>query len=172
MTSIESLGYPIGYKATYKQDAWPELAPGDIAIRTEARALTGMQKEALVYYTPSQMVWRMVSDEGPYLNGTDLAPFPLAYYAAGMAFSFVAEFLKHAAANNVDISSVTLEQDNFYTMEGSAIRGDMTGGSLPTQLTLKVKSNADTSQLEELALAAASSSPAQDYMYSAHQNIF
>jgi len=171
MTSIESLGYPIGYKAKY-EDAWPSIHAGNIAIRTEARALTGMQKEALVYYSPTKSVWRMVSDEGPYLNGTDLAPFPLAYYGSGMAFSFVAEFLKHARENGINIDDVELEQDNFYTMEGSALRGDMIGGSLPSKLVLTVKSDADAELLEKLALDASSSSPAQDYMCTKHTNVF
>ena len=118
MTSIDSLGFPLAYKARIDR-WWPQALAGDgISLRTEVRALEGMQKEALVYYTPAQTVWRMVSDEGPYLNGTDLAPFPLAFYTAGMAFSFVAELLKQAEAENITLNHLKLTQDNYYTMEG------------------------------------------------------
>ena len=65
--------------------------------------MEGMQKEAIVHYGPTGTVWRMVSDEGPYLNGTDLAPFPLAFYTAGMAFSFMTELLRHARVHEVEI---------------------------------------------------------------------
>lgn len=169
--SLETLGYPIGYKAVSIEN-WPSIPLGDVAMRTEARALTGMQKEALVYYQPTRTLWRFASDEGPYLKGTDLAPFPLAFYAAGMAFSFAAEFLKHARAYPVTIEKFELEQDNFYTMEGSAIRGDMLGGCLPTKILLKADTDADDATLQTLTAAAEKSSPAQGYMRSQLQNVF
>ena len=31
------------------------------------------------------VTWRLVSDEGPYLNGHDAAPCPLAFLSVGMA---------------------------------------------------------------------------------------
>ena len=172
MPSIQSLGYPLAYKAVYKS-TWPESLEGTgIRLRTEARALDGMQKEALVYYTPSHTVWRMVSDEGPYLNGTDLAPFPLAFYTAGMAFSFVSDILKHAKAYGVQIESIELVQDNFYTMEGSALRGDMIGGALPAELSVKVETDADAAIIQALVEAAAQSSAAQAYNRDVLHNVF
>jgi hypothetical protein len=95
MADIESLGYPLVYKAAVAESPPPgsDTRDDNIAVRTEVRALTGMQKEALVHYGPSGTVWRLVSDEGPYLNGTDLAPFPLAFYTTGMALSFTEELL-------------------------------------------------------------------------------
>ncbi len=85
MPSIESLGYPLAYKAEYNNEWSQELTDDRVSMRTTVRAFEGMQKEALDYYAPSKTVCRMVSDEGPYLNGTHLAPFPLADYTAGMA---------------------------------------------------------------------------------------
>lgn len=131
MTDIESQGYPLVYKASVNAPVPPGMPVQDeiIAIRTKVRALTGMQKEALVYFGPTGTTWRMVSDEGPHLNGTDLAPFPLAFFATGMALSFVDELLKHASAAGITFKRCRLIQDNFYTMDGSAIRGDMIGGA-------------------------------------------
>lgn len=172
MPSIESLGYPLGYKATYNT-TWPaDLDEDGITMRTEVRAFDGMQKEALVYYTPSKTVWRMVSDEGPYLNGTDLAPFPLAYYTAGMGFSFVAEVLKHAAAQNIAIDDIELVQDNFYSMQGSALRGDMIGGCIPAELLLNIQSTADRATIEAIVEAATQSSAPQAYMRNVLTNVF
>jgi organic hydroperoxide reductase OsmC/OhrA len=143
-----------------------------IAVRVEARGLLGMQKEALVYHAPTSSTWRMVSDEGPYLNGTDLAPFPLAFFSAGMAFSMLDEVEGYAASAEVILNSVTLEQDNYYTMQGSAIRGDMIGGSLPVELILNVEAETTEAGIAEIVRRAAMGSPAQSYMSGVLQNTF
>lgn len=174
MKDIESLGYPLAYKAQTKA-ALPvglSTAVDNIAIRAEVRALPGMQKEALIYYGPSGTTWRMVCDEGPYLNGTDLAPFPLAFYTTGMALSFTNEFLKHAAAAGVNVKNYQLTQDNFYSMEGSAIRGDMIGGALPVAMSLEIESDADEATIRHLVALTEKTSPAQTYMKEQLQNSF
>lgn len=51
----------------------PENRKGD-ALRTWVRSLSGFQKEALVRSAKTGDAWRLVSDEGPYLNGHDAAP--------------------------------------------------------------------------------------------------
>jgi len=168
MTDIQSLGYELVYKAAQNT---PADSP-TINIRSQLRALVGMQKEALVTNSATGLQWRLVSDEGPYLNGTDLAPFPLAFYTTGMAFSFSSELLKHAQAAGVEITSYQLTQDNFYTMEGSAIRGDMIGGALPVEMTLEISSDASAETIEALLAKAERTSPAQRYMNEALQNRF
>jgi len=174
MPSIESLGYPLAYKANSDSYPVPSLKFGEdeIAVRLEARALEGMQKEAFVQYGPNDSVWRMVSDEGPYLNGTDLAPFPLAFYSAGMAFSFLSELERHTAEGNIKLQSAAIEQENYYTMEGSAIRGDMIGGALPSELSAYIEADASQEQIVEVIKLAEASSPAQSYMNDVLLNTF
>ncbi len=174
MTDIETLGYPLVYKAGVGEDLPPGLAmkEEEIAIRAEFRALKGMQKEALIYYGPTGTKWRMVSDEGPYLNGTDLAPFPLAFYTTGMALSFTDEFLKHAGSSGITIKSYQLTQDNFYTMEGSAIRGDMIGGALPVEMQVEIVTDADEATVHRIINLALHTSPAQVYMNVPLNNTF
>lgn len=134
--SIDRIATPRGYKARWIGEFPAELIAGpEVArFRTCARALEGMQKEAIVFAGPSQTVWRLVCDEGPYLNGTDLAPFPLAFYTAGLASTYAAAITRAARARNMRIGAMTLIQDNRYTMEGSALKGTMTGGALPVAL--------------------------------------
>ena len=55
----------------------PNIRKGD-ALRTLVTSLSGFQKEALVSSRRTGKTWRMVSDEGKYLNGYDAAPPPLA----------------------------------------------------------------------------------------------
>ena len=66
------------------------------ALLTRARALTGMQKEAIVQKGQGGTCWRLLCDEGPWLNGTDLAPFPLGYFAACVAACFMSDILAQA----------------------------------------------------------------------------
>ena len=168
MADIESLGYELVYKSA-------ESTPSDkniISIRSELRALVGMQKEALVSNSATGIQWRMVCDEGPYLNGTDLAPFPLAFYTTGMAFSFTSELLKHARAAGVTISNYRLTQDNFYTMQGSALRGNMIGGALPVHMAVEISADAPQATVEALIAQAEQTSPAQRYMNETLQNTF
>lgn len=172
MPSIDSLGYSLVYITEIDADNPPGLSQNGIALRTEARALEGMQKEALVYYGPSGVVWRLVSDEGPYLNGTDLAPFPLAFYTTGMALSFVEELLKHADEAGIEIKDYRLTQDNYYTMEGSAIRGDMLGGALPVEINIEIDSDASKDDAQNLINLAKQTSPAQVYMEEKLSNTF
>lgn len=168
MTDIETLGYELVYKSaqTNASDA------NKIDVQCRLRALVGMQKEALVHNSATGIEWRMVCDEGPYLNGTDLAPFPLAFYTSGMAFSFTSEFLKHAKAAGVDVSDFRLTQDNFYTMQGSAIRGNMIGGALPVEMTIALSSTADAETIQALIAKAEQTSPAQRYMNETLKNTF
>ena len=50
---------------------WPPAGDGE-TVRVRARSLSGMQKEAVVSSTAGG-VWRLASDEGPYLDGFDAA---------------------------------------------------------------------------------------------------
>lgn len=168
MADIESIGYELAYKSA----EIPTSEQSTITVRSELRALVGMQKEALVANGATGLQWRMVCDEGPYLNGTDLAPFPLAFYTTGMAFSFTSELLKHAKAADVTISSYRLTQDNFYTMQGSAIRGNMIGGVLPVEMTVQITADAPAATVEALVAKAEQTSPAQRYMTETLENTF
>ncbi|MDX1437694.1 MAG: OsmC family protein [Anaerolineales bacterium] len=174
MDSIESLGQPLAYKVS--DEGFVPEAPGqegmEQSVRLEARALEGMQKEALVFDGSTGSVWRMVSDEGPYLNGKDMAPFPLAFYSAGMASSFLAELIRHAQARGVALTNLSIVQDSYYTMEGSAIRGDMTGGAIPAEIVVNCDSGASQEEVEEVVQLARASSPAQSYMHDVLRNTF
>jgi organic hydroperoxide reductase OsmC/OhrA len=174
MADIESLSYPLVYKAELNAPIPSGLdeEAGYVAIRAEMRALSGMQKEALIYCGPTGTTWRMVSDEGPYLNGTDLAPFPLAFYTTGMVLSFTDELLKRAEAGGVNIRHLVVTQDNRYTMQGSAIRGDMVGGALPVEIGVEIEADALEETIRQTVSGAEGTSPAQVYMKKVLANTF
>ena len=162
MASIQSSPHPLVFRvADPGALGIGGLPPSTgVRVRTHARSLEGMQKEALVAYGPTGSVWRMVSDEGPYLNGTDLAPFPLAFFTVGMVCSFMSEIQALARTRGIRLDDFELTQDNFYTMEGSAARGTMIGGALPVELSATVDSGTDASAMTDLVSSAVAASPA------------
>lgn len=137
-----------------------------LAVRCYVRSLAGMQKEAVVVTTASDTAWRLVSDEGPYLAGYDEAPFPLAFMSAGMVASYFTEISALAEQRGVDLGDMELTLDNRYTMEGSALRGTMLGGSLPP--TLKVTAGPDNG----LCADALAGSPLHGLLRDAHSSVF
>jgi uncharacterized OsmC-like protein len=137
----------------------PPAARRDVAVRTFVRSLAGMQKEALVVSGAQGRAWRLTSDEGPYLAGHDEAPFPLAFLTAGMVASYTNEVVALAEQRGIHMDGLRLTLDNFYTMEGSALRGTMIGGALPPELTVDIDADADQGRLTGLAADAVDASP-------------
>ena len=125
-------------------------------VRVCARSLAGMQKEAIVGSSRPGCLWRLASDEGPYLDGFDAAPCPLSFMTVGMVSSYMDALRAAARRRSLDIRDLTLTQDNRYTMEGSALQGTMTGGALPVALEVQIDTDAD----DDAPSAAASSSSA------------
>jgi hypothetical protein len=130
------------------------------SVRVWARSLSVMQKEAIVLSARTGRAWRLASDEGPYLDGFDAAPCPLAFLTTGMVASYATEILSLAREQALAIDDLMLVQDNHYTMEGSALQGTMTGGALPVELTVHIRANADDDVLRGLVARAVDRSPA------------
>lgn len=156
---------PSVYKVRPVRPGPPVPALGVIAWRVEVRSLEGMQKQAIVS-TPagSGPSWRMMSDEGPYLNGTDLAPFPLGFFTAGQQFCLMTQVVRLARAEGLSLTSLTLSQDNYYSMTGSILRGDMMGGAMPAEVLVQVESGASPQQIARLVQRAERQSPAHAVM--------
>jgi hypothetical protein len=60
MSSIQSISHPLVFKVDQGSAALevPPHENDEIAIRLKARALEGMQKEAIVHHGPSNTIWR------------------------------------------------------------------------------------------------------------------
>ncbi len=137
-------------------DGWGErpAAPASgegQTVRVAVRSLSVMQKEAIVSSSRSDRAWRLVSDEGDYLDGFDEAPPPLAFVSAGMVASYMDELLGLAVQRGIDPAGIRLTLDNYYTMQGSALRGTMVGGAESPVLTVDFPALADD-RAEALAL--------------------
>jgi len=141
----------------------PPLRRGD-AVRCWVRSLAGFQKEALVVSARSGLMWRLVSDEGKYLNGHDAAPCPLAFLTTGMIASYMNEILALAEQQGVRLGRLRLIQNNYYTMHGSMRKRTMTGGALPVELEVEVETDLDEAALNQLLMNAVHASPLNGLM--------
>ena len=149
-------------------------APDDAQnFHVEVRALEGMQKEATVRQSErSGQAWRMVSDEGPYLNGTDLAPFPLAFFAAGLHFCYMTQLVRLCRDRGIALRGLRSGQDTRYTMTGSALKGDMTGSGIPVDLDVAIDAELSPEAAGKLVARALAESPGHAVMRDLFRNTF
>ncbi len=160
---VENAG-EIGFSA-------PEIRKGE-AVRLAVRSLNAMQKEALVASARSGAVWRLASDEGAYLDGQDEAPCPLAFFTTGMVASTMNEILALAGERHIAIDDIRLIQDNFYTMQGSALQGTMVGGARNVELEAQINSDASRETLTQLVADATAAAPLGGLMRKATESQF
>ena len=149
----------------------PEIRNGE-AVRLAVRSLSAMQKEALVASARSGAVWRLASDEGAYLDGQDEAPCPLAFFTTGMVASTMNEILALACERHIAIDDIRLIQDNYYTMQGSALQGTMVGGARNIELEAQINSDASRETLTQLVCDATAASPVGGLMREATESQF
>jgi organic hydroperoxide reductase OsmC/OhrA len=149
----------------------PENRRGD-ALRSWVRSLSGFQKEALVRSAATGLTWRLVSDEGPYLNGHDAAPCPLAFLSVGMVASFMNEVLALAKIKGVEIRKLKLIQDNYYTMKGSMPKRTMVGGAEDIDLQVEIDCDLGDAELKEFLINATYASPLNGLMRGQLESLF
>jgi organic hydroperoxide reductase OsmC/OhrA len=149
----------------------PENRNGD-ALRTWVRSLSGFQKEALVRSAKTGDTWRLVSDEGPYLNGHDAAPCPLAFLSTGMVASYMNEIIALAKIQGVEIRKLRLNQDNYYTMKGSMPRRTMVGGAEPVELRVEIDCDLEDGPLNTFLMNAVHASPLNGLMRGQLESLF
>ena len=147
------------------------LRHGD-AVRTWVSALAGFQKEALVLSSRTGAMWRLVSDEGAYLNGHDAAPCPLSFLTVGMISSYMNEIMALAARDGVTIRHLRLIQNNYYTMKGSMMKRTMTGGALPVELEVEIDCDLPDAALNEMLMGAVHASPLNGLMRGVLPSLF
>jgi hypothetical protein len=141
-------------------------------LRTWVRALAGMQKEALVVNGATGRAWRLVSDEGPYLDGHDRAPCPLCTFITGMVSEYMNRITTLAATRGLQIDDIELTLGNHYSMEGSALRGTMMGGALTPELTVDIGADADIEDLQTLVHDAVAASPVNGLLSGENHSLF
>lgn len=174
MNPLKDSGKPLFFKLANALDigfAAPQNRHGQ-SLRLAVRSLSVMQKEALVASSLTGNVWRLASDEGAYLAGQDEAPCPLSFLTTGMVSSYMNEILALAKQRGIAIDDIRLVQDNYYTMQGSALKGTMIGGARDIDLEAQIASPADRETLRALVYDAVAASPLNGLMRGSHESLF
>jgi uncharacterized OsmC-like protein len=118
---------------------------------SHTRQMALLQKETIGYEGDlNSNSWRLTSDEGKHLNGTDLAPFPLGFFNASIHGDIVGRIFKTALKENLSIDEIKCEVKNSYYLTGSFVKGDGEGHAEPTQINLDIKSSEDKSKIKEI----------------------
>ena len=172
--TIDSSGYPLAFKTRQGTARSPLLtseAARDVFV-AEARSLSGYQKEGVVTEGTGGSAWRMTTDEGKHIKGTDLAPFPLGFYTAGLHADLLRRIVIIADARGMATPDVEVKLQNFYFLNGSFVRGDAIGNAKPAKIYVKIQSDATADEMAALVTDAVRASPALASMRTALTNTF
>lgn len=132
-----------------------------------------MQKRGQIARPQTGEAWQLLCDEGTALGGTDWAPPPLAYFAAGMAASVAGAVVEKAAAMGVPAEAVSVESTNNYSLKGSILLGTMEGKGYDADVAVGIEGGSLTSRdISALAFEAVSSGLAGYLMKSVFVSAF
>lgn len=145
---------------------------GADTITVEARQMRGHQKEALVTEGRSGAAWRLPSDEGVHLNGTDLAPFPLGFFNAGLQGDLFQRIRQVFHEQDQTSPDLRIELVNQYWLAGSFALGTGKGHAEPTEIRIRVESEAPASAVAARVKKALDQSPAIDLLRTPIENTF
>jgi len=157
--TIDKHGDPLAFKLRQGSPS-PLLQGGRDVITVEARQMAGHQKEAVVTDGAKASAWRLTSDEGKHLKGTDLAPFPLGFFNAGIQIDLARQIRRLAAVRGIVVDGLSLTVVNHYWLTGSFIHGTGEGHAEIPDIEVRIDSAAGTGEIEALVRAAMNASPA------------
>ena len=158
--TIDMHGDPLAFRFRQGRGRSPLLTAGRDVVTVEARQMAGHQKEAVVTEGAGGSAWRLASDEGRHLKGTDLAPFPLGFFNAGMQADLYGRMRRIAAERKVPLDGVAIRVVNHYWLTGSFIQGTGEGHAEAPDIEVQVQSAASADAIDALVAAAMDASPA------------
>jgi hypothetical protein len=156
--TIDGHGDPLAFRLRRGPSLRSES--GRLVIKVEARQMSGHQKEAVATEGADGSAWRLTSDEGKHLRGTDLAPFPLGFFNAGMQSDLYGRIRSLAAAREIALDKIQIRVVNHYWLTGSFIHGTGEGHAEAPDIDVLVQSGAATNEVTDLVAAAMDASPA------------
>ena len=160
--TIDMHGDPLAFLVRRGRGA--PIESGRTVFKVEARQMAGHQKEAVVTEGAEGSVWRLTSDEGLHLKGTDVAPFPLGFFNAGLQADLYGRIRTLAARRGIALETVAIRVVNHYWLTGSFIHGTGEGHAEAPDIEVQVQSPASADAVETLVAAAMDASPAIAYL--------
>mgnify|MGYP001285988636 CR=1 FL=1 len=168
---ISKDGYPLGFLINKGTTTNCDDLNKTYVSHTRQMAL--LQKETIGYEGDlNSHSWRLTSDEGKHLNGTDLAPFPLGFFNASIHGDIVGRIFKTASKENLLIDEIKCEVKNSYYLTGSFVKGDGEGHAEPTEINLNIKSSEDHNIIKNLVNKCSKLSPVLTALRTPLKNTF
>ena len=161
-TGIDANGYPIAFKsaAGERRSTLAMGRPGHDVVTAEVRHAGHHQKEAVVQEGRAGPAWRLASDEGLHLKGTDLAPFPLGYFNAGLQADLAGAIARLARARGIVIDRASMRLVTAYSLTGSFVQGTGVGVAEGVTIDIDIESKAAPAAISDLVRDAVAASPA------------
>jgi hypothetical protein len=164
--TIDRHGDPLAFKLRQGSRS-PLLQGGHDVIKVEARQMAMHQKEAVITDGAEASAWRVTTDEGKHLNGTDLAPFPLGFFNAGIQIDLAQQISRIAVERGIAVDGLSLSVVNHYWLTGSFIHGTGEGHAEAPDIDVRIESSAHPGEIESLVHAAMNASPAIAFLRAA-----
>lgn len=161
--TIDMHGHPLAFKLRQGSPS-PLIRGARDVVKIEARQLALHQKECVAADGAEACAWRLTSDEGTHLKGTDLAPFPLGFFNAGIQVDLAQQIRRLAAERSIRIDGLSLKVVNHYWLTGSFIHGTGEGHAEVPDIDVNIDSPASSADIEALVHAAMDASPAVAYL--------
>ena len=154
---ISKNGYPLGFLIKKAESNTNGL---NKTFTSHTRQMDILQKESIGYEGDlNSTSFRLTSDEGKHLNGTDLAPFPLGFFNASIHGDIVGTIMKQAASQGLKINNIDCEVLNSYYLTGSFVKGDGKGHAEPTTINLDITTSENQDDIKNLILKASKMAP-------------
>lgn len=162
MASIDDNGFPIAYKtaAGARRSTLATGTPGADVLTADVRHAGHHQKEAVVEEGRGGPQWRLASDEGLHLKGTDLAPFPLGYYNAGLQADLAGCIVRLARRRALGLERLEMTLTTAYSLTGSFVQGTGQGVAERVAIDLDIAAAAPPAAICALVRDAVAASPA------------
>lgn len=141
-------------------------------LRCEARILDHMLKDAVVADPACAHAWRVASDEGAQVRGTDLAPAPLMLFNAAQQFSLLARVAALARERGVALPALASSVVNTYAIRGSFFRGDAKSSVSPARIEVRAGTAPDPEAVAEVVRDAIAGCHAEQALRTPLSNTF
>ena len=167
---ISKNGYPLGFLIKKAESNTNGL---NKTFTSHTRQMDILQKESIGYEGDlNSTSFRLTSDEGKHLNGTDLAPFPLGFFNASIHGDIVGTIMKQATLKGLKIDNIDCEVLNSYYLTGSFVKGDGKGHAEPTTINLDIATSENQDDIKNLILRASKMAPVLAGLRTSLKNTF
>jgi hypothetical protein len=136
------------------------IGSGRDRFRVEARAAEAQQKEGVLIEGVDGSVWRLTADEGPAMNGHDIAPFPLGYLIAGVSADLYNRIAAAAERCGIGLDDVGIGMAQVFGSSGSFIHSTATASSEAVTIDVALSASVHAAEARSLLAEALEASPA------------